>query len=147
MCHRQLTDAVMTAMQVEGKMTIEVTGGTTDPHDVAVYTGFRHDDPLQIVPYEDVTKCHLDVKGLFSCIFRHVAAGMQVPGTEDHVGDVVLHPGKFPYILCHMDIHFGAHYRARLCQPSKSIERALACQFECLQQQHVGPKRGKDYLF
>ena len=73
MCHGQLTNAVITAMQVEGKITVEVTGGTTDPHDVAVYTGLRQDDPLEIVPYEDVTKCHLDALWMLkACLVLYV---------------------------------------------------------------------------
>lgn len=58
MCNTQLGDAVMTALQVQGKYTVEVTGGTVDAHDAAVYSEFQMDNVRHITTSDETLMCH-----------------------------------------------------------------------------------------
>ena len=65
MSNSQLVGAVLTAMQVGRKVTVEVTGaGTADVHDTSVFAEFQEDNPLLIAPYDDVVRCHADAISL-----------------------------------------------------------------------------------
>lgn len=63
--YTQLAESVMTAMKIEKKVTVEITGGITDVDDTSIYAEFREDNALDIVPYDDVEKYHANALWTF----------------------------------------------------------------------------------